>query len=623
MAYLLEYWTIPVASFFLTIAGNILDIAIKYSILGSGFANFQSTIQSVWTLARDVCNIFFIFVLLYISIQLIIGQIGGKLKEILVSVIISALFINFSLFFTELIIDGGNLVATALVNQIIATSAPISTGGLVTGASNALAGTASTIATNGTTLNSGDPQISSRIMNGLQLQTVYNNGDSPSFDTSGLIKSSVRLILFLITTFVFLFMALLIVGRFIMLIFLMATAPIGFMGGVGVGFLSDAAKSWRSQLLDQVLVAPVFMFFMLLIIKVSQVMQSIPAASITIANNALGGSMVTYFDYVFIIFLLIKAVSITKKMSGEVGKLAGDAATSFAGLALGAATGSTAFLARQTLGRGAAVLTNSEGLKNNASKGGPIGYASRLTLRAATGTSKSSLDLRNTAEGKGALGFIKGEGIDIAGKNASGGKDGYVQSRDAYAKQQADFAKGLGRNVTEEKAVAEFKEKHGSADELNSKEGDIKKKLEDAQKNSAGTDQILKLQKDLKETQDRRKLIEKADKINSTDGEEAGEAAKAITQIAAEQKKAYQEEYAKTVEGSWPAKAENLFLTKKVSYGKAAADKIRKDVIKSKTPEQEMLELVKKLNKEEKEGGEKPKEEKKEEGGGDKGKDKK
>ena len=122
IAYILELVAIPIAAVFLTVAGKIIDFAVAFSIYGNGFHSFIPTIQSIWTIARDTCNVAFIFILLYIAIRQIIGQAGAELEKTLTSVVIAALFINFSLFFTELIIDGGNLVANAFSTKSLPVS---------------------------------------------------------------------------------------------------------------------------------------------------------------------------------------------------------------------------------------------------------------------------------------------------------------------------------------------------------------------------------------------------------------------------------------------------------------------------------------------------------------------
>ena len=450
---------------FLAIAGKVLDLAVQYSIVGAGFSNFNATIQSVWTIARDTCNIAFIFVLLYIAIQQIIGSIGTALKGKLASIVIAALFINFSLFLTGLVIDAGNIVAVALLNQITLTQ-PSTNSSVKGGALDNLA--------SGITGSVESVPLSENIMDNLGLVNVYQQSATLStllnVGPAEFITAVIRLVLFLITMFIFLFMAILIIGRFVMLIFLMAISPIGFMGGT-VPFLADAAKKWQSELISQTLVAPVFIFFMLLIIKVSQTIVKLPAGSITPSSDQVGGNIVIYFNYIFIIYLLIKAVEITKKLSGELGDLANKAATATAGLALGAATGGTALLARQSVGRIANKVGSNDRLRmagydidekgNAKNKSGALALGARTLFRTGILGSKASMDIRNTGAAKETLGFIKGQGVDIAGSHAKGAEGGYAGAIKRATDDKAKFAKEhLDRkNLSDSDALIESEKK--------------------------------------------------------------------------------------------------------------------------------------------------------------------
>src|SRR4051812_35738977 len=66
-------------------------------------------INVTWTAVRDVANMLFIFALLYTAIMTIFGK--GDYKRTILNLIIAALLINFSLFFTKVIIDAANLLS--------------------------------------------------------------------------------------------------------------------------------------------------------------------------------------------------------------------------------------------------------------------------------------------------------------------------------------------------------------------------------------------------------------------------------------------------------------------------------------------------------------------------------
>jgi hypothetical protein len=135
-----------VGVFFVSMA-YILDVAIASTI--SNVPYQISTISIGWTAVRDLSNMFFIFVLLFIAIQTILGLAGGSAKRWLSHVIIAALLINFSLFLTGVVIDAGNVLAMGFWDKMKTTQA-------------------------GVTGNS----VSMQLMQGLKLQTIGDMKDA-------------------------------------------------------------------------------------------------------------------------------------------------------------------------------------------------------------------------------------------------------------------------------------------------------------------------------------------------------------------------------------------------------------------------------------------------------------
>jgi hypothetical protein len=418
----IRYILIPLAKILMAIAGKVLDFSIHYTIFSGQMQNFDGVVKGIWMIIRDIFNISFIFILLYIAIKKIIGSTSVDTKKMLGSIIISALFINFSFFISRVVIDGGNMVATAFLNQIQGNNtAQTLTQDVVENVTSSIAG-----------LDSKNIKLSSVLANNIgigSLMTPLNNiGGVEESKTVrvGLVGLIITLILVLIVTYVFFFLAFLIIGRFVMLIFLVAVSPIGFVGSSIPG-MKKHADEWRQELINQTILAPVFMFFMLLITKIA----AVPAiAEIGNSGSATG---LQYFKYLLIIFFLFKAVGKSKELSGKIGGLADKAASFATGAALTVATGGTAFLARQTLGRGSAALAETKAgkwLENKAAKGGIGGRLANIPSWTLKKGASSSYDTRNTAVGKKALGFVKSEGgIDLAGDYAKGGGVGYGKDK--------------------------------------------------------------------------------------------------------------------------------------------------------------------------------------------------
>ncbi|MEI6280758.1 MAG: hypothetical protein WCP17_02030 [bacterium] len=75
-------------------------------------------IGPTWSIVRDISNIFFILILIYIAIKIILDLGGHEAKKMIGQVIIMALLINFSMFFTKIIIDSSNMLALVFYNKI-------------------------------------------------------------------------------------------------------------------------------------------------------------------------------------------------------------------------------------------------------------------------------------------------------------------------------------------------------------------------------------------------------------------------------------------------------------------------------------------------------------------------
>src|SRR3989344_5022547 len=117
-------------SLVLTIAGAIFNKSIEYTVLQmSDTLGKITSVNEAWGVIRDLANMLFIFVLLYVAIGTILGLSKVNWKKTLVLIVIAALLINFSLFFTKIIVDASNIVALAFY-QGISTCATSPSGGI-------------------------------------------------------------------------------------------------------------------------------------------------------------------------------------------------------------------------------------------------------------------------------------------------------------------------------------------------------------------------------------------------------------------------------------------------------------------------------------------------------------
>jgi len=423
-----EYVIIPITDFITALSGMLMDNSMEFTIfrsLGDNNTNplttFDSSIKEIWRMIRDGINIVFIFTLLYIAIQRILGDFK---KNIFVGVLASAVFVNFSFFATRTIIDIGNIFTGEIYNQIEikVDDFKITDESTITNLTSKFFRDSKT-----------QTKLSTIIRNITGIDALKDA--APIYSMEALISNMVVLITSLILVFVYLYMSFLFIGRFVMLIFLMASSPIGFLFG-SIPKIASYTSKWWDTLLKQIAVAPIFMFFILMVVNISQ-----NQALKTARTGGLGIGL--FFNYILIISTLITALKISKNLSGQVASLAGKATSFVAGAALGAVTGGTAMLGRQFVGRKAAKLASGSigaSLQQRAAKGGIRGGLANLALEGIKGTANASFDIRGLKTFQKAAAQTKslsGGAIDIKGALDSVGNFGKASG--SYGKDKKGF----------------------------------------------------------------------------------------------------------------------------------------------------------------------------------------
>jgi hypothetical protein len=428
------------------ITGAFLNFTVQYSIINMKAHMPGAEINSAWKVLRDVANMSFIFILLYTSIMLIISKkTVGDVRNLVVKMVIAALLINFSQFFTKIIIDASNLIALTLYNAV----AP---GALDNPADFMKYG------------------ISNSITDHLRLQSIFNlvgQLDGTKIITMGIMGS----LLLLVAAFIFLAMGLMFIIRFALLIFVIIFSPVAFVADI-IPNAKDYFNKWWTTLINQAFFPSIFFLLMWVALTILQGLK--PEAS-TSELNGLGGYidaqgkakfdsgaiplLVNYIVAIaFIIIAFISSKAMASKVPGGVGKIIGTA-TGWAGAGT---MGIAGRFGRGTAGRGAQALANNKALQERALRGD---MSARLALKAAQKTAKASFDPRATGLGKtlGAGGAQKGGfAADVKSKNDF--NEGIVKSLATTATEKA----------TNEKLV----------EDINGELKKAKENLEEAKKNA-------------------------------------------------------------------------------------------------------------------------------------------
>ena len=445
-------WIMRLFAWLVGVAALTLDYAVYYTVVKMGsYVNNLSAIGVTWRILRDAGNIMLIFGFLAVGITTILNVdwYGGG-KKMLPMLLVAAVFLNFSLFFAEAVIDAGNLFATQFYAQINGGSLPnldtTSVGVIGTGKNN--------------------EGISNRIMAQLGLQSIY--GDTlrnPKIFEGGhtWIIAFMGILLFIVAAFVMFSLAFILIARFVALIFLIILAPVGF-AGLAIPQMEKRAGQWWKKLIEQTVTAPILLLMLYIALAVitdvnfltgfgvaggssgsSGVWTSI-VTSVTGANVASFASMMLSF---LVAMGLLIAVTIQSKNLSAFG--AGFATKTAGKLTFGA----TAFGLRSTAGWGSHAL--SQGLRRTkfgSTKTGRV--AAQLFDKGA----KASFDVRGIAMGGG----LKGIGVD-AGKAAEGG---YRARREGVIKRHEEYAESIkkaGTGFFEERKIGLVEEKLAKLEE--------------------------------------------------------------------------------------------------------------------------------------------------------------
>lgn len=324
IADLIQKATEIVLNFFaklLWISGVLLEFVVKFTVVnmadvvngtpgGPGVAatpGISIVINQAWTIFRDVTNLVFIFIILYLAFQLILGVGSGHWRS-LGWLIIMAILINFSLFFTKIVIDASNVLAIIFY-------APIQ--------------------------NEAAGGVSDLFMKQVNLASIWN-ATKPE-DTAALFgaagkqgNNAVLLMLggtvfIVVTSFVFFAMSLLLMLRFLYLIFLMIFSPLAFACYVIPG-LKGYFNKWWSALIHQAFFAPAVFLLMLISFKMlsglNQTITAFVPPGGAVAARTIGSffqvlatstkdSIGVIFNFALTIFFMIYSLILAQKLGAH------------------------------------------------------------------------------------------------------------------------------------------------------------------------------------------------------------------------------------------------------------------------------------------------------------------
>lgn len=411
---------IGIGGWLLWFGGTLLDWTIKMLVIEMGKlvgpSGFGPAIETMWVIIRDIFNILFIFGLIYIGFKTIWNASDSSTRKALGMLIAAALLINFSLYFTRVIVDFSNLAAYQIYN-LIQVRDPNATPG-------------------------SPPSLASAFLEKINLETYANQnqgfmadsaGDSGDLADMRVVGYAFLMMLFmLVTAFVFAAGAIFLVIRFVALILFMIFSPVLLLGWV-LPFMAGESKKRFHQLISYAFVAPAFLFMIYLSLTVLQTINSTDtfAAAFNPRNQAGAFQLIVYF---FLVVGLMFASLLVARQMGVAGatqavniaNAAQKKARIYAARAAGkTAFGTTAAVMRNTIGASAAKYAESRMGQRMMRRGGAAGLVGRKLMLGADNLRHASFDARQV----GGMGKKLGLG--------EGKKGGFAQrQKDIDAREQ-------------------------------------------------------------------------------------------------------------------------------------------------------------------------------------------
>ncbi|MDD3662579.1 MAG: hypothetical protein PHT84_01800 [Candidatus Pacebacteria bacterium] len=490
-------------AFLFGLTGKLFDFAFFYSVQNTSYSS--TFVVEGWKIVRDFCNMFFIFILLYIAFATILNLNSFDTKKMIINVVLIGLLINFSLFATRVIIDASNILARVFYNQETIVIGDDKDG-------------------NGSVINSpgtnGEIRLSEAIVSKINPQTIIMNANKAGDGTTAspgtfiliVIMASVVNIVGLIT---FLSAALVFVARVIGLWMAMILAPLAFFSYT-VPKLQEVDtigwKKWWPETLKLAFLAPVFMFFIYIIIRFLSIAGEIIGDADSKQN--LEWILAVIVPFIFIIVLFNKAKDVAKNMSGKMGQgitnAISKAGAIAGGVALGAGAGLLAKAGTATLGRAGAAIADSKNLASAEAKGGIKGWGAKQLRSFGKTAGSGSMDIRGVkVAGKG----LADTGLKNLGTAKQGGFVEFQEKKDKERKERADELKNILTGDEKNKITkSQIKLKEtmlARKPELDDVDKDIAKTRQEMRDAKDGGDFILSNKKlaELKRLQSKRDVI--------------------------------------------------------------------------------------------------------------------
>ena len=284
------------AKYLVVFSAQVLDFTLNPALY-----NFTSNKMIVegWTVVRDVCNLFFLLVLLFIAICTILKIEKYHAKKTLLTLIIMALLINFSKPITIFVFDGSQLLMNFFLDQI---------------------GKTGTGSESGSALITKAAEISDFIYQ--SLPGYWSSKDSSLNMAIQYIFAAVFLFMLAVS---YLVTALMLIIRIVAIMMLIIVSPFAFFAAIIPDF-SKISSKWWSALFEYSYYGPAAAFFLLLATKLENALPHLSAATNptegvakSLTEQSLQVTVNNITHYLTVLVFLYASIFMAKQFGGAAG----------------------------------------------------------------------------------------------------------------------------------------------------------------------------------------------------------------------------------------------------------------------------------------------------------------
>lgn len=377
---LLSELEMAIAGSLVTITGALLNATMTATLNMAAIVNETPAVGIAWTTVRNFGSVFIIFMLLYASIKMVLGD-GSGVGKLIKNIVIAGLLINFSLFFTKLAVDASNIISLSFYTAIAPTG--LGQTGTTVNSSNSAAGSLVGLVSDAF----DDGGLANVFMQSLDLQSFANtpaasttlNSDNKNFNIT--LANSGASVLMFFAAVSFLVAGLAFAVRIGVLILLMAFSPIYFIAMIFPD-LDQYAKKWTKMLYSMCIFMPVYLFLMYVAMSVLNDPNFFDFAKVaTSGTNITGGAVGSLIgpnligavlQYIIAIFLINAPLFAAISVAGEGADFMSKMMKNVSKWGQGAITSSQKWAVqngwRETGGRAASTLAKSERFQDLAAR---------------------------------------------------------------------------------------------------------------------------------------------------------------------------------------------------------------------------------------------------------------